>query len=302
MKPAFYKFLALFLACGLAATRVVALPTPPQGPNPALRREVRDYLKTSVLPVLRQQRQKLEAELAPPDQALLATYRTQLGALRQRTQALRQSARAARVQPGSPTPDSAAARGRARRPQSPALQAAQVERRTIMRHVAKLALKYQPNITRLAAEIQPQQTQWAADIKVIVSKGVPAEEQARLTHVRARAGRFSDLRKLLEASQFLLLAPSAGAAAPASPTPATSLYPNPVTAASQLQYEVKTAGPVTVELLDATSRPLRAVVPATTQAAGSYSQAIDLSDLPSGTYYYKVTTRAGTETKRFVKE
>lgn len=65
---------------------------------------------------------------------------------------------------------------------------------------------------------------------------------------------------------------------------------------------MKTAGPVTVELLDTTGWPLRAVVPATTQAACSSSQAIDLSNLPSGACYYQVTTRVGTETKRFVQE
>lgn len=300
MKPSLRKLVTLLFLAGLSTTAVLATPGyhPHPGGNPQTRREVHEYVNTNVLPLLRQQRQKLETELAPADQTQLATYRTQLKDLNHRAQALHQSARAKHL--ALPAPDSAARVLTHRPPQSAEGQAVRTERRAIMQHVAQLAQKYEANITRLAGEIQPQQTQWSTDLKAIVVKNSTPEQQEHLARFQGMAGRFSGLHKLLKASAFLLMDPGATGSLP-SVAAGTSLYPNPVAATSQLQYEVKEAGPVTVELLDKTGNTLRTVV-AASREKGTYQEALSLSDLPSGTYYYKVTTRANTETKRFVKE
>ena len=80
------------------------------------------------------------------------------------------------------------------------------------------------------------------------------------------------------------------------------MYPNPVIAASQLDYEVKEAGPVIVDLLDKDGKKLRTLVAKPSAAKGAHTQQLDLQNLPAGTYFYKVTTKSGTQTKRFVKE
>jgi hypothetical protein len=291
MKSTLRKFLGLSILAGGLALSAVARPGHPHGPGAEFRQQERDYVQAKVLPVLRQQRQKLEQELATTDRAQLATYRTQLKALGQRELALHQAARALLR---SAAPDSAAHRYGRPAP-SPEMLAAQAERREITLAVALLANKYQANIARLSAEIQPQQTQWATDLKAMAAKSRPAGQPGRF-----HGPHFGHWRHLMRASSFLLMEP--GAAEPAADLSlGTSLYPNPVAATTQLQYEVKAAGPVTVALLDKNGNTLRMAVQQR-QEKGTYTQALDLSELASGTYFYKVTTGTGTETKRFVKE
>ena len=72
--------------------------------------------------------------------------------------------------------------------------------------------------------------------------------------------------------------------------------------ATQLDYEVQKAGAVTVELLDGRGNTLRTVQTESKQEKGPHTLAVDVADLPVGTYFFKQTTRTGAETKRFVKE
>jgi flagellar hook assembly protein FlgD len=83
---------------------------------------------------------------------------------------------------------------------------------------------------------------------------------------------------------------------------ASSIFPNPSTATNQLEYTVTKAGAVTIELLDGRGNTLRTVAAEQKQDKGTHSLAVNVGDLPNGTYYYKITTRAGTETKRFIKQ
>ena len=82
----------------------------------------------------------------------------------------------------------------------------------------------------------------------------------------------------------------------------TSFYPNPAAPTSQLDYEVKKTGPVTIDLLDKDGNKLRTLVSEASQEKGPQTQQLDLHDVPAGTYFYKITTKSGTQTKRFVKE
>ena len=102
---------------------------------------------------------------------------------------------------------------------------------------------------------------------------------------------------------FLLLDPNAPADASGERGVGnSSFYPNPAAATTQLEYEVKKAGPVSVDLLDKDGNKLRTLLAETQQEKGSQHQSLDLSDLPAGTYFCKIVTRSGTQTKRFVKE
>ena len=308
MKPTLRKLLGLSVLVGGMALHAVAQPGHPHGPASELRKAEREYVKTKVMPVLHQQRQQLEQELAPADRTQLATYRAQLKDLANREMALHQAAFAAAC---SAAPDSTM-HHRSRPALTPEMQAAHTERREIMQQVAQLAQKYQANIARIAAELKPQQAQWATDLHAMMQKNRPAESVERSApsgnapmasaHAFHRPGPgFGELHLLHRPTAFLLFDP--GTATPAEEeTVATSLYPNPVAPTSQLQYEVKQAGPVTVQILDKNGNTLRTAVQAAQQEKGPHSEAINLGDLSSGTYFYKVTTSTGTETKRFVKE
>ena len=256
-------------------------------------REVRAYVEANALPVLREQRQKLEPQLAAADRAQLATYRTQLKALKVQGKALRHSV----------APEGAASTGtRSVLTDAQQQQAHQLrsQAKSIMLNVAQMARRYDAPITKLADEVQPQKEKWATDIKAIAAKNATPEQQAAVAgHLRERDA----LRRFFKPAMFLLMDPNAPAEGPAERGPGTTRsYPNPTTATSHLDYEVKKTGPVTVDLLDANGRQLRTLLPETTQEKGPHTQQLDLHDLPAGTYFYKITTKRGSETKRLVKE
>ena len=265
------------------------------------RREINAYFQANIMPVLRQQRQKLEPQLAPADRAELATYRTQLKALKVQGHALRLAAGPAE---GS-SPANRPALSEVQREQAHQLR---FQAQGIMLKVAEMARKYDGPISKLTEEVQLQKEVWAADINGIVTKNATPEQQQKMA---ARQGRHhgeghgpGGLRKFFKPARFLLLDPNAPAATPAERggVGSSSFYPNPAAATTKLEYDVKKAGPVSVDLLDKDGNKLRTLLAETQQEKGAHTQALNLSDLPAGTYLYKITTKSGTQTKRFVKE
>ena len=266
--------------------------------------EVRAYVEQNVLPVVRQQRQKLEAQLAAPDKTQLATYRSQLQALREQGKALREALRpAAGSTPGQrPEPSEA---------QRQQLRQLHEQRRAIMQSVGQLATKYETQLTQIKADVQPQRDKWAADIKALVQKQITPEQQQQLEQWKAQGGPRGHhgrgfghgiKQNYFGATRFLLMDPSAPAT-PATPeaTRPAAMYPNPASSTQRLDYAVKKDGNVKVELLDERGNALRTVFDGQ-QDKGSHSLDVNLSDLNRGTYYYKITSKGGSETRRFVKE
>ncbi|MET4075025.1 T9SS type A sorting domain-containing protein [Hymenobacter sp. UYCo722] len=268
--------------------------------NRPIRREVKAYFQANIVPVLRQQRQLLEPQLAAADRAQLATYRTQLRALREQGRTLRQAAAPA----GGATPGTRPVLTEAQREQAHQLR---FQARGIMLSVAEMARKYDGPISKLTEEMQPQKEKWATDLKAIVAKNATPEQQQKLAARQNRrhgVGHGSGgLRKFFKPTRFLLMDPNAPAEAPAERgVGSSSFYPNPAAATTQLEYDVRKAGPVRVDLLDKDGNKLRTLVAETTQEKGAHTESLNLSDLPAGTYFYKIITKGGTQTKRFVKE
>jgi len=295
MKSLTSKFLGLVLLAILLATVVSTARggRHHRREDRPIRREVRAYLQANVLPVLRQQRQKLEPQLAAADRAQLATYRTQLKGLKEQGQALRHDAAPAGNPAGRPGLTDA---------QQQQAQQLRSQAKTILLNAALLAQKYEAPIAQLAREVQPQKEQWTTDIKAIVAKNTTPEQQQRAA-AGGQLPNHGGLRRFFKPAVFLLMDPDGPASGPAERGPGgTSFYPNPAAATSQLAYDVKKAGPVTVDLLDGNGAKLRTLVSEAKEEKGAHTQQLDLHDLPTGTYFYKITTKAGTETKRFVKE
>lgn len=288
MKTSSLKPLTLLLVALLTAVLSHAALPARRGPANPARAEIKAYLQQNVLPVLRQQRQKLEPQLSSADQAQLATYRAQLRELRQKQQALRQQAQPNNTAP-RPYPNLTPE-------QLQQQQQLRVAAKAVLLSVTELAQKYEANIEALTQELQPQREKWAADLAAIRAKttGPDSARQMSKRHLREPAGR------LLRPARFLLLDPTAPATAPAGP--GAAVYPNPATTTSQLTYDVSKTGPVTVELLDGRGTTLRTVAQEARQEKGPHTLQTDLSGLPAGTYFYKISTRTGTETRRFVKE
>lgn len=285
--------LALALSLLLGGSAVQAQNTQARQGAPA-RKELREYYQQNVLPVVRQQRQKLEAQLTTSDKAQLTLYRAQLKETRQKAKALRQSFRPA----GTP----AGTRPELTDAQKQQLQQLRTETKAILQNVSQLAQKYEGDIAKLAQEVQPQKEKWQADTKAILARTATPEQQAKAgkgKHQRHAGG----MRRYFQPTSFLLLNPNAPTQTP-TPTERGSVgvYPNPSVSTNQLEYEVKKAGPVTVELLDGRGNTLRTVAQEPKVEKGSHTLSVNVADLPVGTYYFKITTRSGAETKRFVKE
>lgn len=296
MKSNAPKLLALMLLVILAATVAgVARGGRHQREDRPMRREIHAYFQSNVLPVLRQQRQKLEPQLSAADRAQLATYRTQLRALREQGQALRHG-----VVPGN------SSTGRTRSTltdaQKQQLQALRYQTKGIMLNVAQMARKYDGTITQLTEEVAPQKEKWSADIKAIVTKNTTPEQQQKLAAASGRLRERGSLRRFFKPASFLLIDPNAPVASPEASIGNTSLYPNPAAPTSQLDYEVKKAGPVTVDLLDKDGNKLRTLLTEANAEKGPHTQQLNLQNLPAGTYFYKIITKGSTQTKRFVKE
>lgn len=297
MKTISAKSLALILLIVVSASLAgLASPGQRQPGDRPMRREIRAYFQANVLPVLQQQRQKLEPQLAAEDRNQLATYRTQLKALKEQGQALRRSA----VPEATATPATRPTFTEAQQKQAHDLR---LQARSIMLNVAQMAQKYDAPIAQLTQEIAPQKEKWATGIKAIVAKNATPEQQQKLAASQSWQHGRGGLRRFFKPATFLLLDPNAPTANKAEPGMGnTSFYPNPAAPTSQLDYEVKKAGPVTIDLLDKDGNKLRTLVSEANQQQGPQTQQLDLHDVPAGTYFYKITTKSGSQTKRFVKE
>ena len=297
MKSNALKILALLLLVIMSAT-VVGVARGGrhrQHEDRPMRREIRAYFQANVLPVLQQQRQKLEPQLTAEDRTQLATYRTQLKALKEQGQTLRRS-----VMPeGTAVPATRSTLTEAQQKQAHDLR---FQARGIMLNVAQMAQKYDGTITQLTQEVAPQKEKWTTDIKAIVAKNTTPEQQQKIAAFRGWMHERGGLRRFFKPAMFLLLDSNAAANQAAPGVGNTSLYPNPAAPTSQLDYDVRKTGPVTIDLLDKDGNKLRTLVSAASQEKGPQTQQLDLHDVPAGTYFYKIITKGGTQTKRFVKE
>ncbi|WP_216689741.1 T9SS type A sorting domain-containing protein [Hymenobacter siberiensis] len=136
-----------------------------------------------------------------------------------------------------------------------------------------------------------------------MAKTATPEQQQRMAAMQGRKHERGGLRRFFKPAAFLLLDPNAPAANKNEQGVGnTSFYPNPAAPTSQLDYDVRKTGPVTIDLLDKDGNKLRTLVSEASQEKGPQTQQLDLHDVPAGTYFYKITTKGGTQTKRFLKE
>ncbi|TYZ06412.1 T9SS type A sorting domain-containing protein [Hymenobacter lutimineralis] len=285
MKPFFSSLARLAVLLVFPVSLSLGAPRP----QPPGHREARTYVRQQVLPLVRQQRLKLEPYLTAADQARLADYRTQLRRLQEQHTLLRR-----------PGPEKQ--RTEAQHQQARELRAA---RQLLLREVAQLAQPYETLIAQLASDVQPQRAQWSTDLRVIRQK------YASGSLVRAASGRPAP--ELIQPDvyfapvRFLLLVPKAaptlrpGAVTEqAKATGPITIFPNPIVPLSKVQYFVPKPGNVLVELLNNQGTVVRTLLQQT-QEKGEHALPLPTQELARGTYYVKITTRTGTETQRFVK-
>lgn len=76
-------------------------------------------------------------------------------------------------------------------------------------------------------------------------------------------------------------------------------YPNPFNPITQIQYEMKSAGQVNMELFDIRGAKVRTLINEN-KPEGSYEFAFDGSQLSSGVYFYSMTANGITKTRKLV--
>ncbi|MCB0587992.1 MAG: T9SS type A sorting domain-containing protein, partial [Phaeodactylibacter sp.] len=80
------------------------------------------------------------------------------------------------------------------------------------------------------------------------------------------------------------------------------VYPNPIVGHAVLRYELEEGQQITIRLLDAAGRPLKAFVQDQWQAPGSYQQSISIPDTcPSGFYVIQLLSPNGQVAVKVMK-
>ena len=244
------------------------------------REEIKAYIETKVLPVLRAQRQKLEETLSAEEQEQISALREQMQQLRPRREA----------------PGDATKRERPTEEQREARATFRAERRKLMAEASSIAQPHEATIANLTAEIEDQRQQWKDDIRAIIVES--GEDQADAPEVDIRRRRRAyDMVSLDDPARFILLDPNEP---PAEGSRESRLYPNPVNEVSVLEYQLSKKEPVIVSLYDAQGMPIKTLV-YEIQEPGSHQVSIETSELAPGTYTYSLSTAETTETGRLVK-
>ena len=76
-------------------------------------------------------------------------------------------------------------------------------------------------------------------------------------------------------------------------------YPNPFNATTKIEFEIKTASRISLEIFDLLGNKVGSPVNAEF-AAGAYSIYWEASTVPSGTYFYRLTANGGSVTRKMV--
>lgn len=261
----------------------------------AFKKEVRAYKQKNIWPVLKTQRQKLDAVMSAADRQKVDDLRAQKKAARKKMRERRKEFR----------------KNHKRGEKRPEPTEAQIQEHKAMRKAMRkaktaaweIADRYETTIEKLMAEMKPQHEQWRKDLKAIKAKHFGERTHKKGHHHKRRRGhhRMHGMRKMSHPLRFLLFNPAAKPKADNDEgSIATVVYPNPSGNQSQVNFTLTQTENVSIILMDANGKVLKEVLNAS-KTAGSHSQVVQMDGLKNGTYYLKIKTSAGTETKRVIK-
>lgn len=240
--------------------------------NDELRAAVDAYRTENMEPVLRAQRAKLEEIISESDKELIAELRAQ-----------------------RPEENERPARGQ--RP----TEEQKAERKANMDQIKVLLETYWPDIKDLMEEIKPQAEQWKSDMKAIHEQYKPADATdedgpRRRGHKPEgdRAEKMEEAFGFMRAAHFLLMDPAAPTAQMQKAGLVAKTYPNPAINSTRITYDLPVAGTARVELLDKAGNVQR-VLFSGQQTSGSHELEVDLSQLQTGVYYYRITDGRGSQ-------
>ncbi|MEM9929898.1 MAG: T9SS type A sorting domain-containing protein [Bacteroidota bacterium] len=259
-----------------------------------LREALHQHHETEVLPVLRAQRAKLDANISKADQQKITVLRQDMAQLRAERKAKRADKKQERERGNEHD---------GMRKKRPAHAALTPEQEAQKAEVKALTEKYKPAIKALFEEIKPQAEQWRAEREAIKAEFLPdgfaEKRKGDAHHQKARHRK----HKGVKAGYFLLLDPNAQET-PAldmedDQLPELDMYPNPSSTVNTINYSVQRSGKVQIFLTDRTGQVLQQLFDGQ-QDPGAYTLDVDVSQLTDGVYYYTIQDENGRRTEQFV--
>lgn len=259
----------------------------------AMKAEIKAYHEENVKPVMLAQRQKLEEKITAEDKATIAELR-KLSAQRKKMHEGRKH-RKRGMHKGD---------GEKRtRKQGPKMEG----KEDSYKQLKGLVEKYDTEITALMEEIESERETWKEANKAIREKYMPQPEGEvkegherhgkKMKHRKHHSGRAGK-------AHFLLMDPNGESEA----MPETqmqgaltevSIFPNPATTRNTINFEVKKAGQIRIELHNEAGNTLKVIVDGYREV-GQYSEEVDLSNVKDGAYYYSIMDQQGISTKAVI--
>ena len=248
----------------------------------ATKAKLEAYKKENILPVMQEQRMKLEEEISADDQQLLAELRPKFKAHHEQMKSIK----------------NAEGDRKAKKEQ---FKAHKESMKADHEQLKALSEKYEDQIDALFAEVEDQQKQWKEDMGAIMGASKKGEKHAKRGHGKRHRGKGGKHMKMMRKSHFLLLDPNA----PAEEAEAIltqediQVYPNPAISNSTVQYNINVAGVYQVELRDDRGNVLK-VLDEGFKEAGEYTLNVDLGSVDGGVYFVALAGNAGFVSKKLI--
>lgn len=306
---------------GLALGLYVNIQAQPEGrgehPRKEARAEVQTYFESNVIPVIREQRAKLDEVLSAEEQETLFSVRVELDELRKEEKEKREAMRKAFKE----------ARESGERPQRPEpTEEEKMERREkskqmrgLMNQVWEIIDSHEEQVYALLDELKENRSTWHEDISAIMQKYRPGKsgEKEGMKEGKGRrakgmrpgsggeGGRMrrgpggDPIRGMMQPVGFMLF--NAEEVLEDEAFKEMISFPNPTSSSTTLKYELKNSGNVKIDLLDREGNLIRTLWEGQNEA-GDYERQFDIGELNSGIYLFRVQSAEGVQTQKIIKQ
>jgi Secretion system C-terminal sorting domain len=262
-----------------------------------LKKEIKAYIDQKVLPVLREQRNKLESKITLQDRQKLDELRKELESL----QGQRKSFRKDMIQILEKDEISEEQRSK--------MKEVHNKMQSIMQSSKEIAKNYTSDIEVLLLPLESQKEQWKQDIKAICEKYQKKDVDSTHRHKHRMFKMMAKQHfKEMKPAMFLLMQTTENEAIKtmsqenkdSSVDEKANIYPNPsINKQTTIDFKVKEAGNINIVLLDAQGNIVRNVMNENKEK-GKYSVIVDLNGLKEATYFYKIVMPNKTETNKLI--
>ncbi len=266
-----------------------------------LKKEIKAYLDQKVLPVLREQRSKLESKITLQDRQKLEELRKELENLKGQRKSFRKEV----IQMLEKNEISEEQRNKMKEVRS--------KIQSIMQSSKEIAKNYTSDIELLLLPLEPQKEQWKQDIKAICEKYQKKDNDSMHKHKHRMFKMMAKQHfREMKPAMFLLMQTADNEIVKAmteqnnkenkdsSVDEKSNIYPNPsINKQTTIDFKVKESGNINIVLLDAQGNIVRNVMNENKEK-GKYSIVIDLNGLREATYFYKIVMPNKTETNKLI--